>query len=481
MQQSALLNYVQILKRQAWVIVLVALLAGALAWFQSSRQAAVYRASMSIFVGQAGGGFQPILGSQSLSQTMGNLLQNDVVVRQAIRDLNLDTTPEKLKKKLKVSFKPDSGILDASFDSTDKALAVAVLDRIATRYTRLVHDKLGIRTSSTERANPRRPLSTIQSTVIDDPHLQKDRVSPKPARTMGFAIGLGLVLGIILAFARESLYDRIRGRRDAEEWFGAPVIGALPKAANGTPPAAITGQRKRGHRALMESLHAFRANVEFSQDGVPGPKVLITSAGEQDGKTTVAAHMAVALAMAGKEVICVEADLRRPKLHRYFDLEPGTPGMVDVVEGELELEEALQSVDLTMSGWANGRGPWLTRSNEPDSSVGSMPGAGSRGGLRVLTMGRAPEDPASFLAGEGTKDLFSLLASKADYVIVDAPPLPVADAYPLVLQADNVLVVARQGWTKREMAVSVRETLEGLGAPKVSVVLTDSSTAIGYY
>jgi capsular polysaccharide biosynthesis protein/Mrp family chromosome partitioning ATPase len=480
MQQSAFQNYVQILKRQAWVIVLTVVLAGAVAWFQSSRQTSVYRASMSVFVGQSGEGFQAILGSQSLSQTMANLLQNDVVVRQAIGDLNLDTTPEKLKEKLKVSFKPDSGVLNASYDSTDKALAVAVLDRIAARYTRLVHDKLGVRTSSAERASPRQPLSTILTTVIDDPHLQRDRVSPKPARTMGFAIGLGLVLGIILAFAKESLDDRIRGRRDAEEWFGAPVIGALPKAAN-DPPAAITGQRKRGHEALMESLYAFRANIEFSQDGVTGPKVLITSAGERDGKSTVVSHMGVALAMAGKDVICVEADLRRPKLHRYFGLEPGTPGIVDVVEGDLDLEEALQSVELTMSTWANGRGPWLTRSAVSDRSVGSTLGVGSRGRLRVLTMGRAPEDPARFLAADRTKDLFAELAVSADYVIVDAPPLPVADAYPLVLQSDNVLIVARQGWTKREMAVSVRETLEGLGAKKVSVVLTDSSTAIGYY
>jgi len=479
MQQSPLQNYLQLLRRQAWVIVLVPVLAGSMAWFLTSRQTPVYRASMSIFVAQAGGGFQPILGSQSLSQTMSNLLESDIVAQQAIRDLKLDTTPDKLKKKLKVSFKPDSSVLDVSYDSTSKVLAVAVLQRIANAYTRLVDEKLGVQTSGSART--RQPLSIIVAKVFDPPHLQKERVSPKPVKNLAFGIGLGLVLGIILAVARESLDERIRGRRDAEEWFGAPVIGALPRGTNGNPPA-ITGERKRGHDALMESLYALRANVEFSQDGISGPKVLITSAGESEGKTTVVAHMAVALALAGKDVVCVEADFRRPKLHQYLGLKAGTPGLVDVIDGDLELEAALQPVRLMIGPWVNGPGTGPD-GNRKDlrRTGGATLGVGSRGTLRVVTMGRVPEDPATFLATDALKNVLASLATSADYVLVDAPPLPIADVYPLVQQSDNVLVVARQGWTKREMAFAVRETLEGLGAVKVSVVLTDSNTTVSYY
>ena len=476
MQQSALQNYLQVLRRQVWLIVLVPVLAGSLAWFVSSRQTPVYRASMSFFVAQAGGGFQPVLGSQPLSQTMSNLLQSDIVARQAIKDLGLDATPDKLTKKLKVSFKPDSSVLSASYDSPNKTLAVTVLGSIAKNYTRLVDQKLGFQSQGTARGQ--KPLSIIVAKVFDPPHLQKDQVSPKPSKNLGFAVVLGLVLGIILAFARESLDDRIRGRRDAEEWFGAPVIGALPSAANGNPPPAITGERKRGHEALLESLYAFRANLEFSQDGLSGPKVLITSAGEGEGKTTVAAHMAVTLALAGKHVICVEGDLRRPELHRYLGLAADTPGMVNVIDGDLDLTDALQPVELTVRPWVNGTGKG--RQKDFRRSVGATLGVGSRGTLRVLTMGRSPEDPASLLATDGWKRVFGELAASADYVIVDAPPLPIADAYPLVHQADNVLVVAKQGWTKREMALAVRETLEGLGAVKVAVVLTDSNMTVGY-
>jgi capsular polysaccharide biosynthesis protein/Mrp family chromosome partitioning ATPase len=479
MQPSALQNYLQVLRRQALVIVLVPLLAGSLAWLVSSRQTPVYRASMSFFVAQAGGGFQPVLGSQSLSQTMSNLLQSDIVARHAINDLNLDTSPDKLTKKLKVSFKPDSSVLNVSFDSTDKQLGVAILGRIAHAYTRLVDKELGV--GSRGAASNTQPLSIIVAKVVDPPHLQRAQVSPKPAKNLGFGIALGLVLGIILGVARESLDDRVRNRRDAEEWFGAPVIGSLPKTANGNAPSAITGERKKGHEALMESLYAFRANLEFSQGGVSGPKVLITSAGESEGKTTVVAHMAVVLALAGKKVICVEADLRRPELHRYLGLKPQTPGIVNIIDGDLDLKDALQSVDLKVRPWVNGRGIWPRRNKQDlGRSVGTTLGAGLAGTLRVLTMGRTPEDPANLLATDALKDLFGELAASADYVIIDAPPLPIADTYPLVLQADNVLVVAKQGWTKRETALAVRETLEGLGAEKVALVLTNSSTSIGY-
>ena len=209
-----------------------------------------------------------------------------------------------------------------------------------------------------------------------------------------------------------------------------------------------------------------------------GPKVLITSAGEGEGKTTVAAHMAVILALAGKHVVCVESDLRRPELHRYLGLEADTPGMANVIAGDLDLNDSLQPVELTVTPWVNGSR--RKRHQSTGRSVGATLGVGSRGTLRVLTMGNNPEDPAHLLATEALKNIFEELAASADYVIVDAPPLPIADAYPLVHQADNVLVVAKQGWTKRDMALAVRETLEGLGAAKVGIVLTDSDTTVGY-
>jgi tyrosine-protein kinase len=479
MQQSSLQNYLQVLRRQAWLILLVPIIAATLAWFVSSRQAPVYRASMNFFVQQSGGGFAPVLGSQSLAQTMSTVLKSDVVANQAIDELNLDTTPEKLNKKLKVTFKPDDAVLHASYDSTSKQRAVAILSSISDAYLRVVK-RLKIGGSATGPGGAGQPPPRITATVFDRPHAEKERVSPKPARSVGFAAALGLAIGLILAFARESLDNRIRRRRDAEEWFGAAVIGALPKTATGNPPPAITGQRRRGHEVLMEALYTFRANIEFSQDGLSGPTVLITSAAEGEGKTTVAAHMAVALALAGKEVICVEADFRRPELHRYLGLPARTPGLAEVVAGEVGLAEALQPVKLMLRVGANGRGPWGQEA-EGETGIPSMLKTDTRGGLRVLTMGKAPADP-NILASDALKELVRALVEDegAEYVILDAPPLLIADAYPLVRQADNILVVAKQGWTKRDAAFGVRETLEGLGAEKVAIVLSNSTAPVGH-
>lgn len=481
MQQTSLQNYLQVLRRQAWLIVLVPVLAAALAWFVSSKQTPVYRATMNMFIHQSGGGFPPDFGSQALSQTMASVLTSDVVANQAIRELNLDTTPEKLNKKLKVTFKPDDAVLHVTYDSTDKQRAVAVLSSISDAYLRVLKTlKLG-GSAPTAPGIPAAPPPKISASVFDPARAEKDKVSPKPAKNMGFALALGLVLGLILAVARERLDDRVRRRRDAEEWFGAPVVGALPKSATGRPPPAISGERRRGHEELMEALYTFRANVEFSQDGVAGPRVLITSASEGEGKTTVAAHMGVALALAGKDVICVEVDFRRPELHRYLGLPEGTPGIANVLNGELDLHGALQPVKLLLRPGTNGSGPSQQEAGVQLGGEGILK-PGAHGSLRVLTMGKAPADP-NLLASDGLRDLVQELVEgeKPDYVIFDAPPLLIADAYPLVHQADNVLVVAKQGWTKRDAAVGVRETLDGLGAEKVAVVISDSTAPVGGY
>src|SRR6187401_1152780 len=117
-------TYVRFLKRHAWLLVLVTGFALAATAYVTFRQKSVYRATMKVVAVQTGGTTQPDIGSQKLSQTMTNLLESDVVASRVIQRLSLDTTPHALLKKLHVSFKPDSSVLDFTFDSTDKRAAV---------------------------------------------------------------------------------------------------------------------------------------------------------------------------------------------------------------------------------------------------------------------------------------------------------------------------------------------------------------------
>lgn len=468
---SSLSHYLAVVRRQAWLIVLVAVLTPAAAALASALQETVYRASMKVVVGQGGGVFQPQFGSavDPFATTMRNLLASDVVATQVIERENLDVTPEELLEDLNVTAKPQSSVLEVSYDSPDREQAVATLDEIGRVFTALVAEKLGGSTVTTETGEVRAPIT---ATVFDPAHLEPDPVAPKWTRNIGFAAALGLVLGLVLAFARDSIDNRLRSRQEAEEWFGAPVIGTLPKGVRGSPPAGLAGSRRRGAEGDLDALHLLRANLEFAAAGASGPTILVTSAVPEEGKSTLVANLGVGLALAGKNVVCVEADLRRPKLNSYLAATGSSVGLVDVLERGVALQAAMREVPLEV--------PKLGRVRAAVGEAGIASAEKPGGRLSVIPSGTLPSDPATLLTPDAVADLVAALSDEGDYVIVDVPPLlAVADAFPFVLTSDMVIVVARQGKTTRQSAEAVRRTLQGLGA-NVSVVVTDADRGEGY-
>lgn len=474
--QPTLRHYLHVLRRQGWLILLTLAVALGVAAVITKTQDSVYQSSTKIVVGQGGivigkngSLFEPALTSDvnRFTATMTNLLKSNVVAQTVISDLGLRMTPEKLLSRLHVATKPDSSVLEVSYQGNDKRAVVRILRDTGVVFTRLVRDRLGAGTTSgAGQSTP--PVTT---SVFDPAHLEPGRVSPRPARNLAFAGGLGLLLGLVLAFARESLDDRIRTRRDAEDWFGAPVMGSLPKGIRGKSLSQLAGTR----RQTAEALDLLRANVQFAQASPSGGAIVVTSALPEDGKTTVVANLGMTLALAGHDVICVEADLHRPMLLEYLGVREGIYGLTDVVAGRVELDRALQSVSLPLIS-SNGTA-------ESDRQGASVPDATAAGRLRVLGTGRKPDRPSAFL-GAGREQIVRLmeqLAHQADYVLLDTPPiLALADAFPFALTADTVLIVARHGKTTKQNAQAVRATLEGLGANRVAVVLTDTRGQDGY-
>jgi succinoglycan biosynthesis transport protein ExoP len=446
--QPDLRQYLRVLRRQGWLIALVTVLALGAAAVVSELQTPVYRASMKVVVGQGGGVFQAQFGGsvEPFARTMANLFESDVVARKAIDDLHLRMTPRQLLARVHVSSRPQSSVLEVSYDTPARAQAVPILADLGRVFTRLVKQKLG---------EPRTTGSApISASVFDPAHLEPGWVSPRRVRNLFFAGVLGLAVGLVLAFVRESLDDRIRSRRDAERWFGAPVLGALPKGirAAGAAPG-------NGGALSLEAMSMLRANLEFLGGGVGGPLIVVTSALPEEGKTTLVAHLGVALASAGNRVICVEADVRRPRLSEYLTATAVEHGLVDVIEGRVELTDAL--VELPLQAGANGAGPG--------------------GRLHVLPAGKARTNPADVLTAERVEKLTEDLRGRADYVIFDAPPiLLVGDVFPFARATDNVIVVAREGRTTKEAADAVRVTLERLAIEHVGVVLTDWRSSGGY-
>lgn len=468
--RAALGRYAGVLRRQWWLVAAVVGVALVSAAAYVATRAPVYASSMKIVVSDTRALFGPaVAGVQPFTLTMSDLLESTVVAQRVIADLDLDTTPDELLDRLTVTTRPDTSVIEVTYEDTDRERATQVLGAIGDEFTSLVDEDLG-------RA-ARRAV-----TVFDPAHPLPGQVSPRPMLTLAVAAVLGLLAGILLAFARDALMNRIRSEEDASEAFGAPVIGGLPPGGLGKGPAEIKGDSVTSQQ-LIESLQRLSATLRFSGRQLDRGIIVITSPMPEEGKTSVATQLASTLAEAGKTVAAVDADLPNPMLSRFFDLRLGERGLTDVAAGSIDLSDALVecAIEREGSGADDGTDPPETRPAAP-RLIKSGAGAGS-GRLLVLPAGRTELDLSGILSLGTSAEVVAQLRELADYVIIDTPPLLLkSDAFPLLQLADAVLVICRQGSTSRDDARRAREMITSLGIRDFSVVLTESSAAerLGY-
>ena len=298
--------------------------------------------------------------------------------------------------------------------------------------------------------------------------------------------GLGLLLGAVGALAADRLDTRVRGKVDAERAFDLPVIAEIPPlASSGGGKGRELVVATRPASPFVESYRALRTVVLFAAaettlsrtvngaglDDDPAPNaggdmpvegrsaakraqvVLVTSPSAGEGKTTTAAHLAAVLAEAGRSTLVISADFRRPRIHEYFGV-PREPGLSDVLEsgsGHVRLS------DLQMTT--------------------------SFAGVHLLPSGGPVDNPAQLLAESA--DLIDAARKLFDYIVIDTPPLLVAnDATELAGIADVVIMVAKADRTSRDSGRRATEVLRRVGAPVLGVVISaahDTPTAYGYY
>jgi tyrosine-protein kinase len=497
-EDLSLVRHLRTLRRGAWLIALC--LAGGLvsAAIFVSTQHSVYRASMKVVIGQGGGIFQPADAGavDPLAQTMTNLLQSDIVARRVITKLNLSLTPREFLDRLAVSTKPQTAVLSVRYDSGDKAQAVAILRETGDVFTTLVRQRLGGQNRS--RSPVGAPTIPVSASIFDPAHLEPGRISPRPLRTIALAGALALLIGVGLVLARESLKPRIDGRDQAEESFGAPVVGTLPEKAGRTPPLGLSARQGRADEQVvrglaplagwLEAMHSARQGRADEQlvralapligwleamDATSDRVIVVTSAVDNEGKSVLVAHLGAALAAAGEEVICVEADGRIPTVSTYLGVQansegPESYGLLDVVDRRVELEDALHPVRAIPTATSNGYADAAGKAH--GSRLADSPQ--ERHGLRLLPAGRPRSSAAALLTSEVLISLTTTLSSLSRYVIVDAPPLLHSPhALSLATASDTILVAAREGSTTKANAEAVRKILAAVERTRTGVVL----------
>jgi succinoglycan biosynthesis transport protein ExoP len=277
---------------------------------------------------------------------------------------------------------------------------------------------------------------------------------PKPLRLALLGGALGVLFGIALVFTRDHLDDAIRDESRLRGALGTtPVLAGIPRstiAKQGRVDALIAPQSgvSEAYRALSTSVR-FLLAPSRDNAGQRRNSVLVSSAVAGEGKTSVAANLAVSAARIGLNVILVDADLRHPRVAQKFGIE-GAPGLSDVLATGAPVADHLLGLGVE--------------------------------GLRLLPGGTVPPNPAELLASPGAQAVFSELAASADLVVVDAAPiLPVADTLELLAPNVLLLLVARTGLSRARSVEATIERIESVGASVAGVVWIHMQTPMQEY
>lgn len=267
----------------------------------------------------------------------------------------------------------------------------------------------------------------------------KAEVEPRPTKpnvAVNLSLGavLGLMFGLGLAFFLEYMDTTVKSLDDVERFLGVPVLAVVPKDVG-------VLHRTSGFNPDAEAYRILRTNIEFNRRNPEANCITVTSGGAGEGKSTTLCNLATVCAQGGYSVLLIDADLRRPSLHRLFDVSNAT-GLTNYLMTPARLEEVVMRTPVD--------------------------------NLYFLPSGLLPADSAGILNSERMSELIADVKSRFDLVLIDSPPiLGVSDASVLANEADLTMLVVQHRKLPRHMLMRVKQTVENVGGRVLGVVLNN--------
>lgn len=273
--------------------------------------------------------------------------------------------------------------------------------------------------------------------IVDRAVAPLEPIAPKPSLNMALAGLAGMIIAIVLVFAREKFDDAFRSPDDIENKLHMPLLGVIPALKD---KASIQKAFANPTSALSESYHALRTSLELSSaKGLPFT-LLFTSTGQAEGKSTTAFALARNFAASGKRVLLIDADLRRPSMHRWVAISNNV-GLSNVLARHKSLGEVVQT--------------------------------SKQYNLDFVPSGPLPPNPAELFASEALSELFAQLQQHYDLVVIDGPPvLGLADSPRLAKATDATLFIVQANGTSRGNAKAALKRLLDARVNLIGAVLT---------
>lgn len=505
-------EYVLPLWRWWWLLLASTLVATVSSAMATLRQPPIYRTHATVMVGSVIENRNPnaneVWLGQQLATTYADIAQREPVRRAAMANLGLSVLPE-----YSVRVVPNTQLIEITVTDTSPERAQAVANELANQLIAISPTAPGgteqkrqafieqqltdlevkiretqeeierkqaelanlfsarqIADTQTQIAGLQNKLNTLQAnyaallantqrgalntlSVIEPAALPTKPVGPNRVAIILLAAAIGLALAAGAAYLLDYLDDTLKNPDDIRKVTELITLGAVPEMEEAERPNGELVALEEGPSAGAEAFRVLRTNLQFAGVDRPLHTLLVSSPGPREGKSLMVANLAAAFAQIGQRVIVVDTDLHRPRQHRLFGL-PNNAG----------LTTALLTAQPTTDG--------LLQETKVE-------------GLRVLTSGPLPPNPAELLGSARMRELVQALSAQADIVLFDSPPVTaLADAAILGSQMDGVLLVISAGQTRREMARRTMAALERVRARVVGAVLNRlpaQGAGYGYY
>lgn len=479
-----------------WLVLASTLVAALLSFLYLYRQPKMYQTQTTLMLGAAITNPNPsyndfILGQQ-LADAYADITNRQVIREATMKALNLDFLPP-----YRANVEPNSQLIEIVVNDTDPGRAQAVANELANQLVILspttthsdelgrqefinqrlnsletqmqdtedeikqLQDELGTVISAQQINEIRGQITSLQSklsdmqfnygtllsntsegavnsfTIIEQAALPLSPIGPGLGLAVLLAAFAGFSLAVGEAYLLEYLNDTLKSSDDVSKMFSAPVIGHIFEIKNGQPGNHLVNPADM-QQPMAEAFRVLRTNIELSNSSQSLKSILITSVDVGDGKTFVAANLAKFIAQRKKKVVLLDADLRRPTLHTYFDLD-NEKGLIDVITNNASIREVLNI--------------------QEDRK------------LAVITAGEPSLNPSEFLSSNRMNQLMAKLRGVVDYIIIDSPPFIISDTMILAAKVDGIVMVVRPGHTRQPLAQVAKDQISQVGAHLIGVVL----------
>lgn len=497
-------DYIAPLLKWWWLLAAATVVAAVASFFYASTQPDIYQVRSTLMVGNSLMSSNPSGGEYYMQQQLASIYA-DIAYREPIRQATMKALGLSFLPEYSVRALPSSTLVEIVVSDTNAERTTMVANELANQLLlrspsvngedaevqQFLEDQLTTvqgqieetrdeladlqaqvskLTSARQIADMQSEIQTLQSrlsslqstyasllsntqsgatnavTIIEKAELPTSPIGPNRMMIVILAAGVGLALAAVAAYAIEFLDDSVKGVEDVKRILELPVVGEVGDFPQGKDPWSYVMEEPRS--PVAHAFRVMRTNLDLLETETPLRSFLVTSAGMSEGKSTIAANLAVVMSQGDRKVICVDADFHRPMLHNAVSID-NEHGFSDVFKGSMSLQDVLV--------------PW------------------SAGKLKLVPSGAMPANPSELIESKKTDEILESLEEMADVVVLDGPPFFLSDASALSTKVDCVMLVVRPGFTRKDALRAMKEEIAKLRLKQVVVVLNRVPRRESYY